>query len=42
MVLTLMLKKVLAVEGVVMTKALTGCNGLAGSDLQDGEVPPED
>ena len=24
--------KVIAVEGVEQTKALTGCNGLAGSD----------
>ena len=29
----------IAVEGVIMTKALTGCNGLAGSDLQEGGVP---
>ena len=33
--------KAVAVEGVVETKALTECNGLAGSDLQDGGVPSE-
>ena len=31
----------IAVEGVVKTKALTRCNGLAGSDLQDGGIPSE-
>ena len=38
MLLTLMLKNV--VEGVI--KALTRCNGLAGSELQGGGAPPED
>ena len=31
-----------AVEDVIMTKAPTGCNRLAGSELQDEGVPPED
>ena len=31
-----------SVEGFIMTKALTRCNGLVGSDLQDGGVPSED
>ena len=31
----------ITVEAAVTTKALTGCNGLAGSDLQDGGVPSE-
>ena len=35
------LHQVIAVEGVVKTKALTGYSGLAGSDLQDGGVPSE-
>ena len=30
-----------AVEGVVKTKALTGCNALADSDQRDGGVPTE-
>ena len=30
------LKMAISVEGIVKIKALTGCNGLAGSDLQDG------
>ena len=30
------LNKAIAVEGVGRTKALTKCNGLAGSALQDG------
>ena len=34
-------KMAVAVEGVVKTKALTGCNGLAGSDLHNGVVPSE-
>ena len=29
------------VEGDLVPKALTGCNGLAGSDQQDGGVPSE-
>ena len=31
----------IAVEGAMETKALTGCNGLGGSDLQDRGVPSE-
>ena len=34
-------KNNLHIEGVVKTKALTGCNGLAGSELQDGGVPSD-
>ena len=31
-----------AVEGAVWAKSLTGYNGLASSDQQDGGMPPED
>ena len=34
--------KAVAVEVAIYAKALTGCHGLAGSDLQDGGVPSED
>ena len=34
-------KMATAVVGVMKTKALTGCNGLAGLDIQDGGVPSE-
>ena len=34
-------KMAIAVEGVMKTKTLTGCNGLAGSKLQDEGVPSE-
>ena len=33
--------KIKSVEGVMKNKALTGCTGPAGSDLQDGGVPSE-
>ena len=33
--------KAIAVEGAIWPKALTRCQGLAGSALQDGKVPPE-
>ena len=33
--------KAIAVEGAIWPKTLTGCQGLAGSALQDGGVPPE-
>ena len=35
------IKAKIAVEGAIYAKALTGCQGLAGSDLQDGVVPSE-
>ena len=33
--------KAISVEGAIWLKALTGCQGLAGSALQDGRVPSE-
>ena len=35
------IKAKIAVEGAILAKALTGCQELAGSELQDGEVPSE-
>ena len=36
------IKAKIAVEGAIWPKALTRCQGLAGSALQDGVVPSED
>ena len=33
--------KTIVADGAIWSKALTGCQGLAGSTLQDREVPPE-